>query len=345
MRVGLVAVLFPLALLAACGDSGGTPVEAAPEATSTPSPTAAPAGVEYVVGKTWHRSDGTTVNLPHDDYYAAVIWNDKLVATRSDGEVFSFADVVGPGGTVAETLKTTSSVVVSDAGTTLAWVDTKGAVRTAWKDGRVKIGSVDLAAAGETVAYFPAAVTGGPSCKEADGGGCVVYLNSGAGKPRTFDSHGVNANPIPNVVSYKDVTQKNLVTYVDKVTDDGSCGGLADLLADDQKPKWRTCKNQPAQISPDGTLVIGLPAYFDGLGISEIAVLDAVTGLQKSSYSTAKTGFVSQWSWSSDGRVVFDFFQDDTWRLRAMTPDGEVTDVAEPVPGAETDSPFALVQH
>lgn len=344
MRVGLVAVLSSLALLAACGDGGDASVEAGPEPTATGTP-AAPTGPDYVVGKTWHRPDGTVVTLPHDNYYAAVVWNDKLVATRSDGEVYFIADVVAADGTVAETLKTTSSVVVNDPGTTLGWVDTKGVVRTAWSGGRVTIGQVDLAAAGETVAYFAAAVTGGPSCKEADGGGCVVYLNSGVGKPRTFDSHGVNENPLPNVVSYKDVTQKNLVTYVDKVTDDGSCSALVDLLAEDLKPKWRTCKNQAAQISPDGTLVIGLPAYFDGLGVSEIAVLDAVTGLQKSSYSTAKTGFVSQWSWSADGRVVFDFFQDGMWRLRAMTPDGEVVDIADPVPGTDTDSPFALIQH
>ncbi|MGQ0467623.1 MAG: hypothetical protein ACT4QG_20175 [Sporichthyaceae bacterium] len=339
MRIGFVALVL---LLAGCAEGGGDP--AAPDSAVTASPAAVPTGVDYVLAKTWHRADGTTTTLPHDDYYAAVVWNDRLVATRYDGEVFAFADVIAPNGTVAETLRTTSSVVVNDAGTTIAWVATNGDVMTAWPDGRVKIGEVDLAAAGESVAYSAAAITGGPSCKEEEGG-CVVYLNSGVGKPRTFDSHGVNDNPLPKVVTYKDVSGKNLVTYVDKVEDTRSCGGLVDLNADEPKPKWITCKNQAAQISPDGTLVIGLPGYYDGLGISEIAVLDAATGEQKSRYATAKDGFVSQWAWSKDGRLVFDFFQDGMWRLRAMTVDGEVTDIGDRVPGEDADSPFALIQH
>jgi hypothetical protein len=315
----------------------------APTASATPT-SAVDGGVDYIVGGVWHQPDGDAVDLPKRDYSGAVLWNGKLVATRYDGEAFYNADVIDGAGKVVETLRTTSTVVVNDAGTTLAWVDTEGDVMTAWADGRVRIGKVPLAAAGEGVAYYAAAVTGGPNCNEA-ADGCIVYLNSRTEKkPRAFDSHGVNENPLPFVLAFNDVTGDSLVTYTDKISDDGSCGGLVDLGSEGAEPRWKTCDHTTRTISPDGKHVIGWPPYLDGIGLGSISVLDAATGKETGRYAP-EGGFMSSSAWTSDGRVLFDVYSGGKWQLIAMSPTGEITEIGKAVAGEDADSPFAFIEH
>ncbi|WP_183101370.1 hypothetical protein [Nocardioides pelophilus] len=363
-RIAVAAVIAPLAVLAvACGNDSGNGDDAASDPTSAtssdpttpasdpttseptepPSEPADPSGVDYVLDGVWHQADGDEVDLPEQDYYGAVIWNDQLVATRVSGEVFAAADVIAADGSVVETFDTTSTVAVNEAGTTIAWIDTDGEVMTAWQGDQVSMGSVDLSAPGETVAYFTAAVTGGPNCYEVEDG-CVVFVNSGVGEAETFDSHGINDNPVPFVVEFSDVSGDNLVSFVDKIEDAGSCGGLVDLEQTDNRPEWRTCDYEPAQISPDSTHVIGLPSYYDGLGIPTVTVLDAKTGEPTGQYSV-EGGFISQWAWSTDGHVVFDAYDGARWHLFAMAPDGAVAEIAEPTKGKEFNSPFTVIDH
>ena len=363
-RIAVAAVIAPLAvLLAACGDDDGDktdnaasdpatstssePTTSAPTETPTETPTATteptePGDVDYVRDGVWHQADGDEVDLPEDDYFGAVVWNGQLVATRAEGEAFAAADVIADDGTVVDTFDTTAGVVVNEAGTTIAWVDTNGEVMTAWEGDQVSMGTVDLAAPGETIAYFPAAVTGGPNCYEA-ADGCVVYVNSGIGDPRVFDSHGVNDNPLPGIVEFGDVSDDLLVTYTATIDDDGSCGGLADLRRP-TPPRWEGCDFEAAQISPDSKHVIGLPSYYDGLGPTEISVLDAETGEETGRFAP-EGGFISQSAWSADGRVVFEAYDGAQWHLFTMTTTGEIAEVAEPVAGEELNGPFTVIQH
>jgi hypothetical protein len=363
-RIAIAAVIAPLTLLAtACGDDGDQadaatdPTTSASSEPTAPSseptasettdssepPTNAPTGVDYVVKGVWHQADGDEVALPEKEYFGAVAWNDQLVVTRTDGEVYAAADVIAPDGTVVDTFDTTSSVVVNEAGTTIAWVDTAGEVMTAWDGGQVSMGSVDLAAPGETVAYFTAAVTGGPDCHEAVDG-CQVFVNSGVGKPRVLDSHGVNDNPIPAAIEFGDVSGDGVATYTYKIDDNGSCSGLVELPEADTEPDWETCEHEAAQIAPDGRHVIGLPSYYDGLGITDISVLDSADGSVTGRYAP-EGGFLSQWAWTTDGRVLFDVYGGGRWQLVAMDTTGAITDIGEPVNGPDFNSPFTLVQH
>jgi hypothetical protein len=207
----------------------------------------------------------------------------------------------------------------------------------------VEMGEVSLAAAGEGVAYYAAAVTGGPDCHE-EVDGCIVYLNSRTGKkPRTFDSHGVNDNPVPSALAFNDVGD-SLLTYTDKISDDGSCGGLVDLTSEGAEPRWTTCDHTTRTISPDGRHVIGWPAYLDGIGLGSISVLDAATGKETGRYAP-EGGHISSSAWTSDGRVLFDVYSGGKWQLIAMSPRGEITEIGAAVAGEDVDSPFAFIAH
>ena len=355
------AVIAPLAVLAVgCGSgSGGSAADAAasdptttassePTASTSkpPEPTPQPAGVDYVVDGMWHQADGDVVRLPGNDqpYVAAVIWDDQLVATRWDGEVFSIADVIDAGGNVVDSFDTTSGVAVNEAGTTIAWIDTDGTVMTAWDGDQVSLGSIDLSEPGETVAYFTAAVTGGPNCYE-EVEGCVVYVNSGLGdESRSFSSHGIEDIVAPDVTKVFDATEDGVVSVINQVTDDlDTCGGLLDQV--DGTLRWRTCDYQVQQISPDGQYVAAPQSQYDGLGPTSLSVLDAETGEETGRYGV-EGGFIGTWAWTLDGRLLFDAYDGASWHLFSMDPDGgAITEIGKPVEGDDVDSPFTLIQH
>lgn len=361
-RIAVAAVIAPLAFLAtACGDDDGSgtasettaatePTETTgstePEQTDedTPVTDTTNGGFDHVISGVWHQADGDEVPLPRHKpgYTSAVLWGDQLVATRWDGETYSIADVIDAEGNVVDTFTTTAPVAVNDSGTTIAWVDDDGEIMTRWADGQVSLGSVTLAERGETIAYSVAAITGGPSCDEDDGG-CVVYLDSGIGDPQAYDSHGIVDNPVPGAVDFGDVSDSGLITYRDRIEDDGSCGGLVDLSAGGAEPLWHGCDVEAGSISPDGGHVAGLPPYYDGLGLSEITVRDARTGAETGRYAP-EGGFITQWAWTPDGRLAVVAYDGARWHLIAMDTTGAVEEIADPVTGSELRHPITLVQ-
>lgn len=341
------AVIIPVAVIAAdngVGNAPEAPVATNSRGSDSPSPTTpttATTGVDFLQGDTWHRADGTDVTLPHD-YDSAVVWDDQLVATRYDGEVFSVADVIDADGTVVDSFDTTAAVAVNDTHTTIAWIDTDGTVMTRWDGGEVSMGDVDLAAAGEGVAWSVGAVTGGPDCHEAVDG-CVVYLNSGVGKGSTaYDSHGIQDSPVPGALKFFDATDDGRVAALTEVADDHTCGGLWDSGAGDFT--WETCDYQVQQVSPGGQYVAAPPSYFDGLGPTSISVLDAATGEETGRFAP-EGGYIGWWAWSADDRLVFSTYDGASWHLMAMKPDGEIEELTDPVKAGDEGNPFTLVSY
>ena len=339
--LGVAAIITPVAVLVN-GDSStrGTEPDFAPSGPSdvSDSTTQSP---EYVLDDKWHQADGDIVRLDRD-YDSAVLWNDQLVATYFDGEVFLVADVIDADGAVVDSFRTTGPVAVNEAGTTIAWIDTDGAVQTDGPGGRLSLGSVDLAAAGEGIAWSVAAITGGPDCNE-EVDGCMVYVNSGMGEEsRSFDSHGINDIVAPGVTKVLDATDDGVVSVIDEVTEDlDTCGGLLDQV--DTTLRWRTCDFQAQQISPDGAYVAAPPSQYDGLGPTSISVLDAETGEETGRFSP-EGGFVAEWEWTPDNLLMFTTYDGANWHLMTLAPNGEIAEIADPVKGGDVDNPFALVR-
>ncbi|MEZ0579543.1 hypothetical protein [Nocardioides sp. MH1] len=350
--LGVAAVITPIAVIA--GGHGTGKADQQPYVGRSDQPTSQtsdPANddvaVDYLSRGEWHQADGDTVELPKNDqpYRAAVLWDGQLVATRYDGEVYDVADVIADDGTVVDSFSTTSPVAVNDGGTTIAWIGTDGKVMTAWDGDEVDLGTVDLAAAGEGVAWTVAAVTGGPDCHEAVDG-CMVFANSNLGdEPTTYSSHGIVDNPIPGAKSYADAGTVGgfRATYIDTYNQDTSvCGGLYDL--EKGKPAWQTCDFDPGAISPDGKYVAGAPSYGDGLGDSQVNILKATDGASTGQFAP-EGGFVStDYAWSESNTLVFSTYDGATWHLMSMEPSGSLTELTD-AKGPAEDSPFVIVQH
>lgn len=346
--LGVAAIVTPIAVLATDGDTRSREPDFAPEPTTSET-ASGDVDRDYIVNGLWYRADGEVVQLPKNAhrYEAAVIWDDQLVATRWDGEVFGIADVIDAEGDVADSFDVAGDVEVNDAGTTIAWVDPDGSVMTAWDDEQLSLGTVDMAAPGETVAWAAVAITGGPTCaEEADG--CTVFVDSSLGEePIAFSSNGDQENPVPDAIAYRDVSSVGgaRITYQDTLNEDNTvCTGLYDL--DQGSRTWHTCDYDAQAISPDGQYVVGAPNYASGLGHGTIAILDAATGEPLVEYPTERGGHISSdVAWSASNTLLFAEWDGKEWTLVSLDPVAGAATELEHANGDEISSPFTLIQH
>ena len=145
-----------------------------------------PPALDYVLDGTWHQADGDVVQLPKTPSRTTPRSSGTTSWSRPTGTArsISIADVIDEDGTVVDTVRTTSPVVVNDAGTTIAWIDTDGSdVMTAGTATRCRLGTVDLRRArrdGRVVRRRRSPVGRLRRHDELDG--CVVYLNSNLGE-------------------------------------------------------------------------------------------------------------------------------------------------------------------
>lgn len=318
------AIVVPTALLAGLpGDS-----DAGPGPAQDPTVTDE-VHASYLADGVWHRGDGDEVDLPRDDYYGAVVWDDQLVALRSEGDQGrSAADVIDEQGAVVDSFETDGGVVVNEAGTTLAWTDPDRRIMTRWDGGEVAMSQPG--ASGQVVA-----VTGGPDCHEgADG--CRVFTESTA-----YDSHGIAEPPAPGRAVVNDAAA-GMLTVTDEITDDSSCGGVYDEAAGSLR--FRSCEHTHADIAPGAAYVVGLPSYLDGIGPGRAAILDADDGTELAYYDDAT---VIETAWVDESRLLIDAYDYDegVWRLVMLAADGTVTEVADPVPGQDLDNAFVPIGH
>ena len=58
--------------------------------------------------------------------------------------------------------------------------------------------------------------------------------------------------------------------------------------------------------------------------------------------ATLDLGFVTQPVWESDSTVLMPTYQDGTWFLLRLGPDGSIERAADPVSGSETSQPWTF---
>ncbi|QYJ02579.1 hypothetical protein KUV85_09525 [Nocardioides panacisoli] len=325
------AIVVPVALLAGLPGTEDRSGPGPAEDPTTPGETAVvePAEPTYLAEGTWHRADGSTVDVPDEGYNEAVIWDNRLVALRWDGDN-SIADVITEDGTVVESFAVqTGSIAVNEEGTTLAWTDGDGEIMVRWEDGRRTVGVERGRAVGSPVI----AVTGDCSAGPTE---CTIYTKHAAytAGPGTVEP------PLGGRPTYNDA-RAGLLTLTEEVSDDSSCGSIFDITGDDRRV--RGCEHTFAGIAPGGEYVLGLPSYLDGIGPGRAAILDAATGTELARYDDTT---VMRTAWVDESRLLIDAYDydDRVWRLLTLAPDGSVTQVAGPVPGEDMDNPFTVVR-
>jgi hypothetical protein len=131
-------------------------------------------------------------------------------------------------------------------------------------------------------------------------------------------------------------------TVLTKVTDFDTCSALVDTA--DGSIVRKTCDVQLRQISPDGASIAAPPTYFDGLGPTEISIVDANSGVETGRYAP-EGGFVADWAWTTGGDLLVTAYDGANWHLIALSPTGEIAEIGDPVKGNDVDSPFTLIQH
>ncbi len=350
--LAVAAVLTPIAVVTA-GDGPGRGNEI-PAATDTPTPSVTDSataalpdpGPEPMIGHleadTFVRGDGVAFALPGTGYTRAdQIGDNEIVAYRYDttttggGGVIDVVTAPVDGGTseLVESIPVADSYVASPLGLTIAYRSREGEIVTRWDGGAVSIGTDYPENA------FPAAVTGGPDCDE-DAGGCIVYLNDGAGEeaPITVSSDGTVDTPVPDAQFLRDADQ-GLLSVLSEASDDGSCGGLYDSSAGSYL--FETCDYTVSIIAPSGEHVLAAPAYLDGLGDSFVAILDRA-GTEVARWEEG--GAVVSRAWEDPGHVVFTVYADGAWSVWRLGIDGESERLLGPEPGSDADPPMQFFQ-
>lgn len=340
------AVIVPVAILAGNGlgnaddarpdfaSNSVAPTQATDPNDPTP-PTDAPGAavrVSYLEGSTWHRVDGSTVELG-EAYFSAVELGDQLVATsNTDGQLN--VDVIDADGDVADSFEALSYPAANPDHTTVAYVASDGSLMTRWAGGEVAMGEgfVD----GDSVA----GLTGGPDCHEVVDG-CVVFINHGDGSAaELLDSHGIRDLAMPGALKLNDVSSSGLLAAQTESTDLGSCSVVFDRAANDNV--FETCDATLFAFSPDGSYLTGSSAYLDGIGPAYVTILDATDGTELARLTPTK-GFVRESVWEDPDHALVTTYEQGEWRIFRLGVDGSSEQVLASQDGDEATPPFTLL--
>lgn len=117
-------------------------------------------------------------------------------------------------------------------------------------------------------------------------------------------------------------------------TDDGSCWEVRPMGGGESPdtPIFSTCDYSLGEFSSDGRYVLGWPAYADGWGPGQVAILDATTGKPVVSWDSPEDLGIStaRWDGTTDNLVAV-VKLDRTWQLVRLRLDGVIERLAEPV--------------
>ena len=190
---------------------------------------------------------------------------------------------------------------------------------------------------------FEAVAVSGEDCKEtASNAGCTVWVNSRGQKPEAWvsTSHGFADHADARFLNVADVFPGRLVAGYSSITDGGSCSTVDDT---DGAAVWQTCDRRLLEFSPDGKHLLASAAYADGMGDTQLAVLDAATGKPALDLRTVDGDVITQMVWEDDSHVLAIVFEGGRWGVVRIGLDGRRELAVAPVrDSGDLASPFVL---
>lgn len=330
------AAVVPVALLVGAGTGDRAGLEpAGPSVTVTDPSDPEALGTGYLERRTYHRADGTTVDLP-GTYRSATAVGTDVYATRSDEETGDLVvDAVGADGGIVDTFGVLAAPVSDRAQDLVAFVDLDGALVVRWP------GGANLLATDLSEGSVILAVAGGPTCEP--GSECRVYLDDESvadGKRVVTADREVEALPA-DVLAVRDVSEGGIAAVLESVPgDQESCGGLYDLDAESYVVE--SCDHSFLGVSPDGELADTTHPYLDGFGNGWAAIVDR-DGTELARYTPAG-GVVTDQAWQDDEHllVVAHLYDSREWVVVRLGVDGSEQVVAGPIRAPMEAYPYRL---
>jgi hypothetical protein len=141
--------------------------------------------------------------------------------------------------------------------------------------------------------------------------------------------------------SIADTSAAGLTIGVTRIAESGSC---STLLGGGEFQGFSTCTHTLASFSPDGQLILGLPAYPDGAGSNQIAMYDLEGKRLFDRGSTLQVQPTFQAAeWEDDTHVLIPVYQEGLWSLVRVASDGSMEYAVPPRPGVDvTVDPYVL---
>ena len=282
------ALVVPVALFAGQGLNRGEGPAPLP-ATTSPSPTRATEtqvptpGLAYRLDREVHRADGTTFNpqvkgeIPYFAPLGDGRWAFGSYGVGSYGEDgFSVHVVNGTGQELTSYPALESGVATDRAGTSVAWVGRDGNPRVL-QDGYAEPTVIPYDFS--DFAGFQLLMVLGGDC-QMEGCELLVETYSKSGEPTTYrvDQDGQGADFLAGtVLTVTDVSPDGtLVSAMTSVSDQSSCSAVVEIAT--ATVRWETCEASTLRFSTDGSLVLGIDPYLDGIGHSLQVLFDADDG-------------------------------------------------------------------
>jgi hypothetical protein len=292
-------------------------------------------------GGTIHGADGTETPLPEYQLNAFAPLGTGYVLDMWDPDTETEQVLsIAPDGSSYQGWQASGGLAVSDGGNVVAWTGVDGQVYAAHAETGDVLTMPSIPGPGP---YRTIGVTS-EDCQEGrtTDGGCTVFVSTNGQHPRAWytTSHGI-VDRLPGLlgVSTSDATHVAGVTSIDE-TEPGSCSRM---LQDFDQELWTTCDNNLGTISPDGSMLVGLPDYLDGFGPNTLDVLDMADGTSLRSWtSTARSATYFDEVWEDDSHLLVVAYQGGDWAVVRLGTDGSMEYAVPPVTGQDLERPLVL---
>lgn len=272
---------------------------------------------------------------------AAAVKDGVMVAMRTQSGETTAHFIYSQGGTSERSwpMADASGFAVSEGGTVAAFVEPDGTPVVVQDRGTR---SLDLPRIPRGSGFTAVAVEG-EDCAVRSGDACKVFVATNGAQPESWLVTPSLVVPTdPELHQLADVWTGDVAAGITAVHDDlTTCSAVE--TGGQSGTGWATCRHRFKAFSPDGTRLLATASAGDGMGDSELAVLDSRTGKVQLDLRTAQGAVITQMVWEDDEHVLAVVFEKGRWAVLRIGLDGSREYAVEPLRSADsTESPFVL---